>query len=303
MQNNLSELTTERRNPNTTEIDRLSTEEIIRLINDEDKKVAYAVEKEIPNIAKAVELISEKLYEGGRLIYLGAGTSGRLGILDASECPPTFGVPQEMVQGIIAGGHEAILKAVEGAEDSKENAVADLKRINFNNKDVLVGITASGRTPYVIGAIEYANKLGAITIGVTNNYNSEMSKITKVCIAVEVGAEVITGSTRMKAGTAQKMVLNMLSTGSMIKLGKVYENLMVDVESTNSKLKERCKNIVMELTSVGEDEAIKYLQLTDYNVKLSVFMIKTGLDKEKSEEILNAHRGYLRKALEAVNKI
>ncbi|NLU10245.1 MAG: N-acetylmuramic acid 6-phosphate etherase [Tepidanaerobacter acetatoxydans] len=303
MQNNLSELTTERRNPNTTEIDRLSTEEIIRLINDEDKKVAYAVEKEIPNIAKAVELISEKLYEGGRLIYLGAGTSGRLGILDASECPPTFGVPQEMVQGIIAGGHEAILKAVEGAEDSKENAVADLKRINFNNKDVLVGITASGRTPYVIGAIEYANKLGAITIGVTNNYNSEMSKITKVCIAVEVGPEVITGSTRMKAGTAQKMVLNMLSTGSMIKLGKVYENLMVDVESTNSKLKERCKNIVMELTSVGEDEAIKYLQLTDYNVKLSVFMIKTGLDKEKSEEILNAHRGYLRKALEAVNKI
>ncbi|WP_341457746.1 N-acetylmuramic acid 6-phosphate etherase [Haloimpatiens massiliensis] len=297
---NLDLLTTEKRNPNTVEIDKLSTEGIIKLINEEDKKVAYAVEKEILNIAKAVDFITKKLYEGGRLIYLGAGTSGRLGILDASECPPTFGVSHEMVQGIIAGGYEAIFSAVEGAEDSKEYAVNDLKKINFNKDDVLVGIAASGRTPYVLGGLEYARDMEAITIGVTNNYNSEISKIVDVCIAVEVGEEVIAGSTRMKSGTGQKMVLNMLSTGAMIKLGKVYENLMIDVESTNIKLKERCKKIVMEATSVDECEAKKYLEIADYDVKLSIFMIKTGLDKLKSKDILDKHKGYVRKALESV---
>lgn len=297
---NLDLLTTEKRNPNTVEIDKLSTEGIIKLINEEDKKVAYAVEKEILNIAKAVDFITKKLYVGGRLIYLGAGTSGRLGILDASECPPTFGVSHEMVQGIIAGGYEAIFSAVEGAEDSKEYAVNDLKKINFNKDDVLVGIAASGRTPYVLGGLEYARDMEAITIGVTNNYNSEISKIVDVCIAVEVGEEVIAGSTRMKSGTGQKMVLNMLSTAAMIKLGKVYENLMIDVESTNIKLQERCKKIVMEATSVDESEAKKYLEIADYDVKLSIFMIKTGLDKLKSKDILDKHKGYVRKALESV---
>ncbi len=297
---NLDLLTTEKRNPNTIEIDKLPTEEIIKLINEEDKKVAYAVEKEILNISKAVDLITKKLYEGGRLIYLGAGTSGRLGILDASECPPTFGVSHEMVQGIIAGGGKAIFSAVEGAEDSKEDAVNDLKKINFNKGDVLVGIAASGRTPYVLGGLGYARGIEAVTVGVTNNYNSEISKIVDVCIAVEVGEEVIAGSTRMKSGTGQKMVLNMLSTAAMIKLGKVYENLMVDVESTNIKLQERCKKIVMEATSVDESEAKKYLEITDYDVKLSIFMIKTGLDKLKSKDTLYKHKGYVRKALESV---
>jgi N-acetylmuramic acid 6-phosphate etherase len=302
MKINLNELTTEERNPNTTEIDRLSTEEMIRLINEEDKKVAFAVEKEVKNIAKAVDIISEKLYEGGRLIYLGAGTSGRLGILDASECPPTYGTPPEMIQGLIAGGYDAVFKAVEGAEDNKEYGVNDLKRINFNKDDVLVGIAASGRTPYVLGGLEYAKKIGAITVGVTNNGNSEMSKIVDICIAVVVGGEVVAGSTRMKAGTAQKMVLNMLTTGAMIKLGKVYENLMVDVESTNLKLRERSKNIVVEATSVSEEKAIEYLKMTDYNVKLSIFMIKTGLDKDRAKEILAFHKGHVRNALDSINK-
>ncbi|MEW8973048.1 MAG: N-acetylmuramic acid 6-phosphate etherase [Tissierellaceae bacterium] len=296
----LHKLTTEKRNPLTMDIDIVSTEQMVRLINNEDKKVAYAVEKEIPNIARAIDLIVDRLGNGGRLIYMGAGTSGRLGILDASECPPTFGVSHELVQGLIAGGHKAILKAVENIEDSTEEGMKDLKEIDFTNKDVLVGIAASGRTPYVLGGLEYARSIGAITIGVTNNSLAEMRNYVDICIAVEVGGEVVTGSTRMKAGTAQKMVLNMLSTGTMIKLGKVYENLMVDVEPTNLKLVERSKRIVMEATGVEEDVATEYLEDTDYDVKLSILMIKGGLDKNTAKDLLHKTKGHIRKALELI---
>ncbi len=302
MKINLDNLTTELRNPYTENIDLLSTEEMIKVINSEDKKVALAVEKEIGNIAKAVDVIAEKLEQGGKLIYLGAGTSGRLGILDASECPPTFGTSPEMVQGVIAGGDKAVFSAIEGSEDNKDAGKEDLKKVHFSEKDVLVGIAASGRTPYVIGGLEYAKSIGASTIGVTNNEDSEMSKVADICIAPVVGGEVITGSTRLKSGTAQKMVLNMLTTGSMIKLGKVYKNLMVDVEATNLKLRERCKKIVREATGVGEEEALKYLQETDYDVKLSIFMILANLNMEESKNILNLHNGHVRQALEAVNK-
>ncbi len=296
----LDRLTTEKRNPRTMDIDLVSTEEMIRLINDEDKKVAYAVEKEISNIAKAIDLIVDRLKNGGRLIYMGAGTSGRLGILDASECPPTFGVSHELVQGLIAGGNQAILKAVENIEDSKEEGAKDLKKIDFTYRDILVGIAASGRTPYVLGGLEYARSIGAKTIGVTNNSQAEMYDYVDICIAVEVGGEVVTGSTRMKAGTAQKMVLNMLSTGTMIKLGKVYENLMVDVEPTNLKLIERSKRIIMEATGVEEDTAIKYLEETDYDVKLSILMIKGEIDRDTAKELLNKTDGHIRKALEMI---
>ncbi|WP_066504039.1 N-acetylmuramic acid 6-phosphate etherase [Abyssisolibacter fermentans] len=302
MKIDLSNLTTERRNPNTFGIDIAPTQDMIKMINEEDKKVAFAVEKEIPNIAKAVDLIAEAFEKGGRLIYIGAGTSGRLGILDASECPPTFGTPKEMVQGIIAGGYEAIFSAVEGAEDNKLDGIEELKKINFSNKDVLVGITASGRTPYVIGAINYANEIGSVTIAVTNNVDSAIQKIAKVCIAVVVGSEALTGSTRLKAGTAQKMVLNILTTGSMIKLGKVYENLMVDVQSTNLKLVERCKNIVMEATSVDKNIATQYLEETDYDVKFAIFMIKSKLDKKTAKEVFESYKGHIREALKAIEK-
>lgn len=302
MQINLSNLTTEKRNPNTLELDIVSTEEMIKMINDEDKKIAYAVEKQILNIAKAVDLIANKLEKGGRLIYIGAGTSGRLGILDASECPPTFGTPKELVHGIIAGGFEAVFSAVEGAEDDTLRAVEDLKKVNFNDKDVLVGITASGRTPYVLGGIEYIKTIGASSVAVTNNADSEVQRLADICIAVVVGSEALTGSTRMKAGTAQKMVLNMLSTGAMIKLGKVYENLMVDLESTNLKLKERCKNIIVEATSVDKTVATQFLEETGYDVKLAIFMIMSELDKEVAEKTLNLHKGHIRKALKAIKK-
>lgn len=293
----LRNLTTEKRNPNTLEIDIVSTEEMIKMINEEDKKVAYAVEKQIHNIAKAVDLIADKLEKGGRLIYAGAGTSGRLGILDASECPPTFSVSNELVQGIIAGGYSAMFNAIEGAEDSTLEGAEDLKKISLKDQDVLVGITASGRTPYVLGGIKYAKEIGAVTISVTNNSNSEIEKMTDICISVIVGGEAITGSTRMKAGTAEKMVLNMLSTGAMIKLGKVYKNLMVDVKATNLKLEERCKNIVMEATSVDKTVAAKFLEETNFDVKLAIFMIMSGLNKETAEKTLNSHKGHIRKAL------
>lgn len=288
---------TEEINPDTKNIDSVSTIEMVEMINKEDKKVAYAVEKELPRIAEAIDVIADKLSKGGRLIYIGAGTSGRLGILDASECPPTFGVSKELVQGLIAGGHKAIFEAVEGAEDNKDLAAEDLKNINFNEKDVIVGIAASGRTPYTIGGIEYGNNVGAYTISVTNNPNSSMAKIANLSIAPLVGPEVISGSTRLKAGTSQKMVLNMLTTGSMIKLGKVYENLMVDVVPQNSKLIERSKKLVSLATGVSIDKATEYLEKTEYNVKLAILIIKTGLSIEDGGELLKENRGYLRKAI------
>ncbi|MDR2008646.1 MAG: N-acetylmuramic acid 6-phosphate etherase [Alphaproteobacteria bacterium] len=293
----LKKIATENRNPNTLDIDRVSTLEMVQKINNEDKKIAIAIEKELPHIAAAIDIIVDKLSKGGRLIYAGAGTSGRLGILDASECPPTYGVSPELVQGVIAGGMEAVFKSVEGAEDSKEMAVADLKNLNFSAKDVLVGIAASGRTPYVIGALEYANGLNAETIAIANSKNSPIGNTAKIKIEVEVDAEVITGSTRMKAGSAQKMILNMLSTGTMVKLGKVYSNLMVDVQALNAKLVERCKKIFMEATGADYATAEEYLNNSKYNVKAAILMYESKLNFEDSLELLATHNGVLYNAI------
>uniref|UniRef100_UPI00387DD473 N-acetylmuramic acid 6-phosphate etherase n=1 Tax=Candidatus Cetobacterium colombiensis TaxID=3073100 RepID=UPI00387DD473 len=294
---NLKSLTTETRNENTMDIDQVSTMEMVKKINDEDKKVALAVEKELPQIAGAIDGIVERMKKGGRLIYIGAGTSGRLGILDASECPPTYGVSEELVQGIIAGGQEAIFRAKEGAEDSKELAIEDLKSKNLNKNDTVVGLAASGRTPYVIGGLEYANSIGALTVSITCNANSNVAKTAKIAISPVVGPEVVTGSTRLKSGTAQKLVLNMLSTGSMIKLGKVYGNLMVDVQSTNEKLVERAKKIVSEATGVDTETAAIYLKETNSNVKLAIFMILSKLSMLDAKTVLDKNDGYIAKAL------
>lgn len=296
----LENLTTESRNSSSLNIDKVSTLDMVKIINNEDKKVALAVEKELVKIAEAIDGIVSGMQKGGRLIYIGAGTSGRLGILDASECPPTYGVSEEVVQGIIAGGTEAIFRAKEGAEDSKELAIEDLKSKNITENDTIVGLAASGRTPYVIGGLEYANKIGALTVSITCNANSEVAKVSKVSIAPVVGAEVVTGSTRMKAGTAQKLVLNMLSTGTMIKLGKVYGNLMVDVRATNKKLVERAKKIVCEATGVDREVAEKVLKETNYDVKLSILMILTGLDINEAKEKLSQNKGYIAKAMETI---
>lgn len=296
----LDELTTEKRNSKTLHIDQVTTLEIVRLMNSEDKKVPTAIEKELPKIAKAIDLIAEKIEKGGRLVYIGAGTSGRLGILDATECPPTYGVSKEMVQGIIAGGYDAVFSSKEGAEDSKKSAINDLNAIKFSDKDVLVGIAASGRTPYVIGALEYANQFKALTIAISCNYNSEISKISKIAIEAVVGPEVVTGSTRLKAGTAQKLILNMISTGVMIKLGKVYENLMVDVRSSNQKLEYRAKHIVCEATGVSVSDAEKFLKTTEFDVKLAIFMILSGLKKDEAKEKLEENKGYIAKALSRI---
>ncbi|AOT70836.1 N-acetylmuramic acid 6-phosphate etherase [Geosporobacter ferrireducens] len=291
-------LTTEGVNPNTIDIDCVPTEEMIRMINEEDKTVAFAVEKEIPMIAKAVDLIVKKIQQGGRLIYMGAGTSGRIGVLDAAECPSTYGVDLSIVQALIAGGIEAIYLPRDGAEDLAGEGIADLKRIAFNGKDILVGIAASGKTPYVISGMEYARKLGASIIAVTCNPQSEMANRADISIAPVVGPEVIMGSTRMKAGTAQKMVVNMLSTGTMVKLGKVYKNLMIDVEASNEKLKNRCKRMVALAADVTEEEAERLLTETGYAAKLAVFMGLSRLPREQAEEVLRAHEGILWKALQ-----
>jgi len=243
MENTFAELTTEKINPATAHIDKCTTLEMVKLINDEDKKIAAAVEKTLPEIARAVDTIAESFLRGGRLFYIGAGTSGRLGVIDASECPPTFGVSPEMVQGLIAGGAGALIRAVEGAEDSLTLAEKDLTEKNFCAADILVGITASGRTPYVLGGINFAKRIGAITVGVSCVENSALAKVVDIAITPVTGAEALTGSTRMKAGTATKMVLNMLTTAAMIKIGKVRGNLMVCVQATNEKLRDRLKRI------------------------------------------------------------
>ncbi|MGL5123991.1 MAG: N-acetylmuramic acid 6-phosphate etherase [Fusobacteriaceae bacterium] len=297
----LKSLTTEDRNKNTFNIDTISTKEMVKIMNDEDKKVAVAVEQELSQISEAIDEITERVKKGGRLIYIGAGTSGRLGILDASECPPTYGVSEDLVQGIIAGGEEAIFRAKEGAEDSKELAVQDLKDRKLNSTDTVVGLAASGRTPYVIGGLEYANKIGALTVSITCNANSFVAKEAKIAISPLVGPEVITGSTRLKSGTAQKLVLNMLSTGAMIKLGKVYGNLMVNVQSTNEKLVERAKKIVSEATGVNIDTATIYLRETNSDVKLAIFMILSKLNFNNAKEKLEKNSGYIAKALEEIN--
>lgn len=297
---NLGKLTTESRNQNTLDIDQVSTLEMVKKINDEDKKVAIAVENELSQIAKAIDSIVGRMKKGGRLIYIGAGTSGRLGILDASECPPTYGVSEELVQGIIAGGQEAIFRAKEGAEDSKELAIIDLKDKNINENDTIVGLAASGRTPYVIGGLEYANEIGALTVSVTCNKDSGVAKVSQISIAPVVGPEAVTGSTRLKSGTAQKLVLNMLSTGVMIKMGKVYGNLMVDVKATNEKLVERSKKIVCEATGVSIQESEEVLKETDFDVKLAIFMILSNLEKEVAKERLENSNGYIKEALNTI---
>lgn len=292
------DLITEKSNTKSEWIDKKPALEILKIMNEEDKLVAFAVEKELPNIAKAVENITECFKRGGRLIYIGAGTSGRLGILDASECPPTFGTEKDQVIGIIAGGEEAMTVAIEGAEDNPIAGEDDLKNIELTEKDVVVGITANGNTPYVLGAIEYSNSIGAKTIGLTCNKDSKVAEIAEIAITPVVGPEVITGSTRLKAGTAQKMVLNMLSTASMIGIGKVYSNLMVDLNPTNAKLMERAKRIIMKVTGVENEEAERYLEMSNNKPKVAIVMIKKGVSYEKAVELLEKNDRYLYKALE-----
>ena len=293
----LSTLITEQRNPNSMHVDSLSALEIVQLMNKEDKQVPLAIEKCLPQIAQAVECIVAAFQQGGRLVYIGAGTSGRLGVLDASECPPTFGVSPEMVKGIIAGGERALRHPIEGAEDSKAQAVVDLQTIQFSSKDVLVGIAASGRTPYVIGALEYAKSLGSVTVSIASNPNSAMANIVDIAIDTVVGPEVLTGSSRLKSGTAQKLVLNMLTTASMILMGKCYQNLMVDVQASNEKLKARAIRIVMQATDCDKTLAEETLKLADQNAKLAIMMILSGLDRAQAEALLEKHHGKLQLAL------
>ena len=293
----LSTLITEQRNPNSMHVDSLSALEIVQLMNKEDKQVPLAIEKCLPQIAQAVECIVAAFQQGGRLVYIGAGTSGRLGVLDASECPPTFGVSPEMVKGIIAGGERALRHPIEGAEDSKTQAVVDLQTIQFSSKDVLVGIAASGRTPYVIGALEYAKSLGSVTVSIASNPNSAMANIVDIAIDTVVGPEVLTGSSRLKSGTAQKLVLNMLTTTSMILMGKCYQNLMVDVQASNEKLKARAIRIVMQATDCDKALAEETLKQADQNAKLAIMMILSGLDRAQAETLLEKHQGKLQLAL------
>jgi N-acetylmuramic acid 6-phosphate etherase len=282
---------TEQRNAESAHIDTLSTREMVKLINHEDKKVAVAVEKEIDHIAAAVDLIYSKMSTGGRLIYVGAGTSGRLGILDAVECPPTFSTDPEQVQGLIAGGERAMFKAVEDAEDNPELGKADLEKIGFTKNDVLVGIAASGRTPYVLGAFKYARSIGAPTIAVTCCEDCEINRNADIFIAPTPGPEVIAGSTRMKSGTAQKMVLNMLSTCTMIRLGKVYGNLMVDVMPSNKKLIHRCVSIVCSATNCDEDTARQALSQCDYKAKTAIVMILCKCTAQEAIQKLEKNSG------------
>ncbi len=293
----LSTLITEQRNPNSMNVDSLSALEIVQLMNEEDKQVPLAIEKCLPQIAQAVERIVAAFQQGGRLVYIGAGTSGRLGVLDASECPPTFGVSPEIVKGIIAGGERALRHPIEGAEDSKTQAVVDLQTIQFSSKDVLVGIAASGRTPYVIGALEYAKSLGSVTVSIASNPNSAMANIVDIAIDTVVGPEVLTGSSRLKSGTAQKLVLNMLTTTSMILMGKCYQNLMVDVQASNEKLKARAIRIVMQATDCDKALAEETLKQADQNAKLAIMMILSGLDRAQAEALLEKHHGKLQLAL------
>lgn len=295
-----SALETEKINPATSEIDRMSPLEIVQVINAEDAKVAEAVRQELPHIARAIEEIAARMRRGGRLLYFGAGTSGRLGTLDASECPPTFNLPPEMVIGSVAGGPIALTLAVEDLEDSAEAGSADAERLGVTETDTMVGIAASGRTPYVLGAIARAKEVGALTIGLACNRNTPLEKAVEIMIVPVVGPEVITGSTRLKAGTAQKMVLNMLSTGAMILLGKTFGNLMVDVQATNQKLHRRAISIVRQAAGVDEDGAEGLLSVSGGEVKTAIMVGRTGIEPELARKKLEAHGGILRAALESL---
>lgn len=289
---------TEQINPNTQNIDRLSTLDIVKAINEEDITVAQAVQNALPDIAVAIDGTVERLKRGGRLIYLGAGTSGRLGMLDAVECVPTFGISPELVRALIAGGEAAFSQAIEGAEDRAEDGEKDLKLVQLSTIDVVVGIAASGRTPYVIGGINYANSVGALTIGLSCNSPAHLLDIVDIPIAVPVGAEVIAGSTRMKAGTAQKMVLNMISTATMVKMGKVYRNLMVDVRITNEKLRHRAREIIVYLTGLDEHAAENLLENANNQVKTALVMFYLDVDQQAAGRILTEHNGFLRPIIE-----
>lgn len=294
---NLAKLTTETRNTQTMNLDELSTSEVMTLMNQEDQKVAVAVEEALPMITKVVEVITEAFSKGGRLIYMGAGTSGRLGVLDAAECVPTFSVDPSMVQGLIAGGMKAMTVAVEGAEDSQTLGAEDLEAIQLNDTDVVVGIAASGRTPYVIGGLEYAASVGAKTATISCNKHAEISQFAQMPIEVDAGPEILTGSTRLKAGTAQKLILNMLSTGAMIGSGKVYQNLMVDVKPSNKKLEERSKRIIMQATDCTYEKASETFEAADQQVKLAIVMILTDSDKTTAAQKLTTAKGFIRETL------
>ncbi len=297
----MSEVITEYRNENTKDIDLLSTIDIVRKINEEDKLVALAIEDETPNIAKAIDIIAKQFLMGGKLYYFGAGTSGRIGILDASECPPSFGVPEDMVRGIIAGGDKAIKTAVEGAEDNFELGVEDAKCLT--DKDVCVAISASGNPKYLLGVLAQADKVNCKTIALTCNHKALILEEAGLGICVEVGPEVIAGSSRMKAGSVQKMVLNMLSTGAMIKIGKTYENFMIDLMPTNEKLKDRAIRIVSEIADVNNSTALQTLLECGWSVKAAIIMLKCNLSKEEAQELLRKNCGVLRRALNSFSKI
>ncbi|TFD99812.1 N-acetylmuramic acid 6-phosphate etherase [Jeotgalibacillus salarius] len=297
MSSDLSSLVTEQRNENSMNLDQLSVEEVLKVINKEDQKVAEAVREALPAITEATVQISERLKAGGRLFYIGAGTSGRLGYLDASECPPTFMTPPEMVQAIMAGGMSAFGKARENAEDSEEQGEADLKNEQLNVKDTVIGIAASGRTPYVAGALKYATSTGAYTIALSSNRDAEISRYADSAIEVVTGPEVLTGSTRMKAASAHKMVLNMMSTAAMVQLGKVQDNLMIDVHASNYKLMERAKRIIMDLTGTSYEIAAETLEKAHLKVKHSIVMIEAGVSYEQADDYIGQASGYAREAI------
>lgn len=294
---NLENLTTERRNETTFGLDEMSVAEAVNLMNQEDHKVPEAVSEQLPQIEKVVEATVAAFKKGGRLIYMGAGTSGRLGVLDAAECVPTFGVEPEMVVGLIAGGEQAMTVAVEGAEDDAELGAQDLKDLKLNENDMVIGIAASGRTPYVIGGLDYAHSIGAGTGTIACNKGAEISKHAELPIEVDCGPEFLTGSTRLKSGTAQKLILNMISTISMIGIGKVYNNLMVDVKPTNEKLVERSKRIIMQATEANYETAARYFEEADQNVKLAIVMILTESSKEEAAEKLIQADGFVKKTI------
>lgn len=293
----INQLTTEKRNPNTMHLDQMSVGQVLELMNKEDQQVPEAIAEALGQIEAAVETIIQSLKAGGRLIYFGAGTSGRLGVLDAAECVPTFGVSPDLVVGLIAGGDKAMVEAVEGAEDSLTLAEEDFKKLNLNANDTVVGIAASGRTPYVIGGLQYAQSIGAKTVSIACNKEAKISGYAQIPIEVDCGPEILTGSTRLKAGTAQKLILNMLSTVSMIGIGKVYQNLMVDVQATNEKLEERSKRIIMAATECSYEEAASYFEAANHKVKVAIVMILTNLDATEASLKINAANGFVNQVL------
>ncbi len=294
---NISLLTTEEFNQKSRQLDEMTTGEILQLMNEEDYSIASAVQKVLPKIEETVEKVVAAFRNDGRLIYVGAGTSGRIGVLDAVECPPTFSTSPEMVRAVLAGGNGAMFTAVEGAEDDEDLGANDLRQLEVTNKDVIIGIAASGRTPYVKGALKYANTCGATTVSLTSNEKSSISEYAKIHIEVITGPEILTGSTRLRAATAHKMVVNMISTASMIKMGKVYKNLMVDLNASNFKLRERAKSMVCTITGAAYEEAEEILEQTEYDVKLAIVMLLASVNKEAAMELIHTSGGFVGEAI------